>query len=205
MNQNAYQSPATTDQPPTGHGFARAFLLPGHLLTALICSALIVAMPMGFVFFLPYLIFIAVVGIRAAKRGRAAATLLSYAIITPLVVVGAALAPVKTTEKILENRLQLPRSEITLAELDDEARFEQLHDWLPGYVHITSPPDASAQRVRFRSKEITLREFVATIEGQSTLRHRFSHCGNGSSILFGGDACFGLYLREQRLPAATQP
>ena len=44
---------------------------------------------------------------------------------------------------------------------------------------------------------MTLREFVAAIEGQTRLGHSFGSCGNaGSSILWGGNCCFGLSLHE---------
>ena len=204
MSDNPYRSMTAICGQSAMSGSARKLLLPSHIITATVLSALIVALPMGVALFVPYLILVAVVWRREAKRGRQAATVLTYFLITASVVVGAALAPVKTTERILEERLHLPKTEFTLAELDDEARFEQGREWLPRFVRIGSTPDNTAQSIHFRSTKITLREFIETIESQSNLRHRVAHCGNGSSVLFGGDACFGLYLQE-RHPGGFQP
>jgi hypothetical protein len=78
--------------------------------------------------------------------------------------------------------------------MDREIDFERTQ-WLPRYIYIATTSQNVDKQIRFRTTDITLREFVDTIESQSDLRHRFMHCGNGSSILFGGDCCFGLRLR----------
>ena len=106
----------------------------------------------------------------------------------------AVLAPVKTTERVLKNPLVLPKTELTLSEMDREIDFEHTQ-WLPPYIYVATTSDNADRQIQFRTTDITLREFVDTIEAQSGLRHRFMHCGNGSSILFGGDCCFGLRLR----------
>jgi hypothetical protein len=114
--------------------------------------------------------------------------------VTSVVTIAAVLAPVKTTERVLEHPLVLPKTELTLAEMDREADFKSTQ-WLPRYIYVATTSENADAQIRFRSTEITLREFIDTIESQSKLRHRFMHCGNGSSILFGGDCCFGLRLR----------
>jgi hypothetical protein len=205
MSTNPYKSPETTGKLLNGSPPALEWISPRHILMATVASALIVALPMGVTLLIPYLLIIAVIWRFESKRGRAASTLLTYFVITAVVFVGAVLAPIKTTQRILDRRLHLPRTEITIAELDDEAQFQGRRDWLPRYVRVASTPDNAAQWIHFRARNITLREFVDTVERQSNLRHRFAHCGNGSSVLFGGDACFGLYLQERHSSAAAQP
>jgi hypothetical protein len=41
---------------------------------------------------------------------------------------------------------------------------------------------------------MTLRDFLAAIEGQTRLRHQFGGCGNATTILFGGNCCSGVFL-----------
>jgi hypothetical protein len=55
--------------------------------------------------------------------------------------------------------------------------------------------DASTD-VQFRGRVMSLREFAATIESQTSLRHRFGSCGNGYTILGGEDCSFGMSLRD---------
>jgi hypothetical protein len=58
------------------------------------------------------------------------------------------------------------------------------------------PPEAEETEIDFPKLEMTLREFVVAVESQSKLRHRFGHCGNGSTILFGGNCSFGLHFYD---------
>ncbi|MGH7138598.1 MAG: hypothetical protein ACREHD_22865, partial [Pirellulales bacterium] len=64
-------------------------------------------------------------------------------------------------------------------------------------VRISAHDDEKTQVIVFPDTNLTLRQFVGAIESQSTLRHRFGHCGNGSTILWGGDCSFGLHLRPR--------
>lgn len=168
---------------------------PRHILIAIALAASIVVLPMGqFLMPIPWIVIVGVACKLEARRGRGTATLVTYVAVTAVVVVAAILAPVKTTERVLDTRLILPKSDLTLAEMDRGQNFENT-EWLPQYISVASTPDNADQEVRFGETNVSLREFVDTIERQSELRHRFRHCGNGSSILFGGDCCFGLGLR----------
>jgi hypothetical protein len=112
-------------------------------------------------------------------------------------VYAAHLAPWKTTEQYLERKIELPRTNITLRELacrDDDYTASR---YLKG-VTVSISDDLLESSVDFPSTTITLRDFVATIESQTPLRRRFSHCGNGSTVLWGGDCSFGLHLRPGR-------
>jgi len=172
-----------------------ASISPLHLLIAIALSVIIVVLPMGHVLMpIPWIIVVAVAWNRETKRERGKATLATYVAVTASIVVAAILAPVKTTEQVLDRPMVLPSTELTIAEMDRETNFENT-EWLPRHINVATTPENASKRIRFRSTDLTLREFVDTIEAQSNLRHRFMHCGNGSSILFGGDCCFGLRLR----------
>jgi hypothetical protein len=53
--------------------------------------------------------------------------------------------------------------------------------------------------VRWPSSRPTLREFIEAIESQTLLRHEFGHCGNGWTLLRGGDCSFGLVIQDPAL------
>jgi hypothetical protein len=172
-----------------------ASISPLHILIAIALAVTIVVMPMGHIMMaFPWIIVVAIASKRESKRGDGAITFATYVLVTSFVIFVAVLAPVKTTERALENPLVLPKTELTLSEMDREIDFERTQ-WLPRYIYIATTSQNVDKQIRFRTTDITLREFVDTIESQSDLRHRFMHCGNGSSILFGGDCCFGLRLR----------
>ncbi len=168
---------------------------PLHVLMAIALAVAIVAIPMGHILMaIPWIVVVAVASKRETKRGRGAFTFATYAIVTLSVIVAAVLAPVKTTERVLERPLVLPKTDLTFAEMDRENNFENTQ-WLPRFISVATTSENADKQIRFRETDITLSQFVDTIESQSELRHRFKHCGNGSSILFGGDCCFGLRLR----------
>ncbi len=172
-----------------------ASISPLHVLIAIALAVTIVVMPMGYILMaIPWIIVVAVASKRETKQGRGTLTFATYVVVTSSVIVAAVLTPVKTTERVLESPLVLPKTELTFAEMDRETNFENA-EWLPRYIYVATTPENADQPIHFRATDITLREFVDTIESQSDLRHRFMHCGNGSSILFGGDCCFGLQLR----------
>lgn len=170
-----------------------------HFGTALVLAVLIVAMPMGHILFsLPWLAIVGNATIHEWRRGFGAATLAVYLLTTAAVVAAAVAAPIKTTERVLDQTFELPATTLTLGQVDTEQNWEQTHTWLPRHVSIDPPPEAADTPIHFDKQQLTLREFVAAIEQQSNLSDRFSHCGNGSSILYGGDCSFGLHLRDRR-------
>jgi hypothetical protein len=172
-----------------------ASISPLHVLIAIALAVTIVALPMGHIMMvIPWIIVVAIASQRESKRGHGGITFATYVFVTSFVIIAAVLAPVKTTERVLENPLVLPKTELTLSEMDRETDFERTQ-WLPRYIYVATTSENADRQIQFRTTDITLREFIDTIESQSELRHRFMHCGNGSSILFGGDCCFGLRLR----------
>lgn len=166
-----------------------------HVLLATALAVTIVVLPMGPILMaIPWVIVVAYATKREKKRDRGAITFATYVVATVSIVIAAILAPVKTAERLLERPVILPKTELTIAEMGRETNFESTV-WLPRFIYVTATSADVDKQIRFRATNITLREFVDTIETQSNLRHRFMHCGNGSSILFGGDCCFGLSLR----------
>ena len=106
-------------------------------------------------------------------------------------------APVKTTDDYLTRTAALPKTSISLAELAGVEEPPHMLLKLRG-VSVSVPEDETNVVIDFPSTELTMGQFVAAVESQSTLRHRFGHCGNGSTILWGGDCSFGLHLRRPR-------
>ncbi len=158
-------------------------------------SVVIVVLPMGQVLMpVPWIIVVVVAWKRESRHDRGTVTLATYIAVTVLMAVAAVFAPVKTSERVLDRAMVLPTTELTIAEMNREKYFENTQ-WLPRFIYVTTTTENADKQIRFRTTDITLREFVDTIESQSELRHRFMHCGNGSSILFGGDCCFGVRLR----------
>lgn len=81
---------------------------------------------------------------------------------------------------------------MTLAELADPVE----HGWNRFYNCSVSVSEGLADRtVQFPSRELRVGEFIAAVESQTPLRHRFGHCGNGFTVLWGGDCSFGLHFR----------
>ena len=134
---------------------------------------------------------------RTGRRNLAWATVVTQVLLMGAVVVAAHLAPMKTTEHFLDRTLVLPRQELTLADLAGEPDALR-PEWMPRWISITAADEERLTLIRFDSAMLTTRQFVGTVERQSTLRHRFSHCGNGWTVLWGGDCCFGLYMRRPR-------
>ncbi len=113
------------------------------------------------------------------------------------IVTAAYLAPGKTTDRFLDRRITLPKSSMTLAELEGDPDGPRPF-WRLSSVRILAPDDEKTKLIAFPEATLTLRQFVRAIESQSTLRRRFHHCGNGWTVLRGGDCSFGLSLRDPR-------
>jgi hypothetical protein len=136
--------------------------------------------------------------VRKQHGARPTAKVVLQAATMVLIIVAAIKAPVKTTERFLTRTIELPKTTMTLAEIESSPTYGPAPHWLPVSIHVKVEPDEQSTEIAFPSTEITVREFVSVIESQSTLRHRFGHCGNGSTILHGGDCSFGLSLRRPR-------
>ncbi|WP_165251138.1 hypothetical protein [Paludisphaera soli] len=113
-----------------------------------------------------------------------------------LIVLAAAYAPVKSTDRLMDRRMTVPKIAMTLAELSDP--FEHGLD-RPSLGYRLAPPEGQDGRVvRFGSLNLTVREFVEAIETQTPLRHRIFGCGNGWTILWGLDWITAVVFHEER-------
>lgn len=102
----------------------------------------------------------------------------------------AALAPVKRIETVLDEKILLKQSQLTVAELADFLRWNRKH--LPLKIAVPAGGAAKDTRVTFSSLELPLGKFISEFERQTQCRHRFSGCGNAYSILYGSAYNLGL-------------
>jgi hypothetical protein len=109
-----------------------------------------------------------------------------------VIITGAVLAPVKTHDRLLDLPVALPKTEMSLAELKELTETHQFQ--VPALRSIDFPELEALKIVRWPAQGLTLREFVAAIEEQTRLRHRFRSCGNSLTILWGNDCVFGMDL-----------
>jgi hypothetical protein len=120
-----------------------------------------------------------------------------------IVVAAASYRPCKVVEQVLQREITLPSTRMTLAELSYVASYERRS--FPIHMSFCF---ADADRdivVEWPRRDLTIREFLDAIESQTLLRRRFMHCGNGYTVLGGGDCCFGLYIRDPELAVPPFP
>jgi hypothetical protein len=115
---------------------------------------------------------------------------LIHVVVGVAVIAMATAAPVKTRDRLLLRHVTLPKAEVSLGELkalaDDELR--SLH--FPVRVRISFEPVNSGRVVRSSGREMTLRDFLAAIEGQPRW--------------FSNEACQSIMEgRAMRLPRTT--
>jgi hypothetical protein len=197
---NPYQAPLTGDTPNAGNDLLTLRFLGYNLLFSACCGAAVVVLIMGlnffaFAFWLAAVIWVARTELRMGHQMRAGMAVVVQGAGMVVIVIAAVLAPGKTTERFLDRTITIPNAQMTLSELagsPDEPKPE----WCPFLLSISVPENERATVIDFPGKTISLRQFVDSVEHQSTLRHRFMHCGNGYTVLWGGDCCFGLRLRH---------
>ncbi len=116
-----------------------------------------------------------------------------------VVAAAAAYRPAKVTEQLLDRQVTLPSRQMTLAELAYQITYDRRG--FPVRMWIGVPDDDSDQIIQWPSEELTVREFLAALETQANLQHKFAHCGNGYTVLGGGDCSMGLSIFD---PARTR-
>jgi len=168
-----------------------------HILATLGFATAVVATPLPINFAAFALWAILVAGwvkrrTRASGRRAGAAELVVQLVTMSVLVLAAASAPGKVVDHVKARHVTLPRQAITIGELQEPETYMLSR---PFPYWISAPDDLADQVVRFPALELTVGEFIAAIEGQTPLRHRFRHCGNGWTILWGGDCSFGLSFR----------
>ena len=178
-----------------------AFLLRNAFLPSLLGAVAVVSVvPINFAAFGLWLVLLASCvwkQLRHQRRILAVTAVMIQVAVIVAIVTGAHLAPGKTTDRFLDRTITLPESRMTLEELAGDPNAPR-PEWRPFWVRISVPDDEKMQVIVFPETTISLRQFVSSVESQSTLRHRFAHCGNGWTILWGGDCSFGLHLRRPR-------
>src|SRR5262249_35342995 len=171
-------------------------LLPGAFCAAFLAGLFVVCDPatcvLVFIAWVSALV-VSLVQLRGRRDGSAGAVLLAQVAVVAAVVSLAAVAPVKTRDRLLSGRVILPKAEMSLRELQDYAEGDG-RQCFPVRLWLSYPESQAARAVRWAARGMTLREFLDTIEGQSRLRYRFGGCGNGTTILWGGNCCFGAFL-----------
>lgn len=177
-----------------------------NVLMAGILSAVVVATPMGPRELAAIIWLIALIALvrRTCRRGepRLAAMILLLNIgIGCAVFAAATAAPGKTRDEVLDRPMALPGQGLTLTELQQYLEISgRPIDGVPIRISLILAEGEGATEIRFPAENLTLREFVTSLEAQSNLRARFSSCGNGHTILWGEDCCFGLHFKDRRRP-----
>ena len=116
-----------------------------------------------------------------------------------LILAVAALAPVKIAQQYLGRSIRLGTKQMTLQQLDAYVASLNNRDQVPIRMAFHFAEEDKDKTVEWPSEQMTLHEFVAGIESQTTLRHRFVHCGNGWTLLWGGDCCSALSIYDPQL------
>jgi len=187
--------------PSSVHRPARimAFAATHTLIPCILGSLFVVAvLPLDALVLLIWLVVLNVASRRHFEAHRAnfgIAVLGIQALVMVAIVAAAHLAPVKTTNHVLSRPVTLPKTEMTLAEIQEHVGSYRRESF-PIFTLMTVPDAHRSATIRFPARQMTLRQFVTAVENQSSLRHHFRHCGNGSTVLWGGDCSLGLALRE---------
>ena len=111
--------------------------------------------------------------------------------------------PTKIEGQLLRREMKLPATQMTLAELSYAAAYDR--QVFPITISFCFADADKQTLITWPSLDVTLGEFLDAIESQSVLRRRFMHCGNGYTILQGGDCTFGLYVRDPELRVPPFP
>ena len=198
MSANPYLAPQL---PPENRPVALggAFFAE-HALVPLLLAVMMIIVPLPLLLFVAWGLYLLIsLQWTDAEHGsrRAAATLLQVGVVSA-VLVTAVLAPVKTKDRILDGVVHLPRTQMTLGEL--QQHIDQLpygERWRAfGSLELEIPASEKSQTIVLPARHLPLRDFIAAVEAQSALRHRFFSCGNGYTILYGVDCGMGSRLRD---------
>jgi hypothetical protein len=148
--------------------------------------------PLNIAAFVAWILFVRSRARRYCSNVRSLRTGAFYAVqasAMTLILLVAAVAPGKVEDREKSRHITLPKQAMTLEELAEPVQ----HGWHRFYYCSVNVPTGLADRlVWFPSRELTVGEFISAVEAQTPLRHRFHHCGNGYTILWGGDCSFGL-------------
>ena len=198
MDDHPYES--ATEVSPTGHERARGVSIRVALVQIAIplvlgAGIVVSVVPINALVFLFWLAtVIGVARMRVARNPRSATAIFGIqTIVMTVVLVGAWMAPVKTKDRVLARSVSLPQTQMTLGQLKEQFESPSFGRF-PVMLSFGAPAAEADQTLRWPPHRMTLRQFISIIEAQTPLRHRFLSCGNGWTILWGVDCCFGLSL-----------
>ena len=133
----------------------------------------------------------------SGPRANRIRNLLVQFIAFSVVTLVAHLAPLKTHQDHFSKPVRLPNADLTVAEIERIA-ITVPPDEFPVCLSLDCDDDTRTKTVRFPSKEMSLGDFIATVEKQTALRHHFLHCGNAYTILWGYPPSYFLTLRADQ-------
>lgn len=175
-----------------------ALLIRGIAWTTAL-GIIVVVMPIPFNMFA--MLVWAIAFVRALMRhdrdensGIRRASAITQCVLMAALIVGAMYAPYKKTEEILARRVTLPKARMTLGELRDWMEIPWPPSGLPVRITPSFDPRTENEQVAWPARELSVRAFLANLEEQTGLCHRFASCGNGWTILGGEDCSFGIRL-----------
>lgn len=171
--------------------------ITSNLVIALLAGGLFVTsvVPIIALVLIAWLIILALYVARLNGRTNRMRVLLTQVVAFLTVTLVAHLAPTKMQYDHYSERVHLPKADFTVHELEDMAATARPGDF-PVNLSITFENCPDTKRIRFASVNISLGDLIDTIERQSPLRHRFLHCGNAYSILWGYPPSYYLAFRD---------
>lgn len=139
--------------------------------------------------------------IQANSRSLAARGLLVGPLAFATVIFAAArYEPTKTISKVEKRRIDLPSNEIQLGDLAWMAAYERAR--FPVSMRIAFPQHKRDLTVRLRSRRPTVGELLDTLKERFDFGHEYRGCLNGTSVLTGPNAAFGLHISD---PISAEP
>lgn len=167
---------------------------PSTILGGLLVGVALAVFPLDVVVTIVAPLSLVVLGWTFYRSRSAAAAQLG---IIGVILVAAALAPVKAMDEVLQQPIQLPARRMSLAELEvvtgSGSSFRNGQRW---YFSWNLNEVDSAQVVEFSAARVPVGEFIEALEGQTSLRHHFAHCGNAYSVLRGNHASTMVSFRK---------
>jgi len=116
-----------------------------------------------------------------------------------LVLFSAAIAPVKTTQHILKSVITFDARKMTLDQLDAYLSSPDNRERMPVRIQLAFSEGDKDEVLNLPSESISVADFIDAIQSQTQLRSRFEHCGNGWTLLWGGDCGSGLIIVDSGL------
>jgi hypothetical protein len=139
--------------------------------------------------------------VHSAIHNHSAAT--AQLTVVAIILVVAYFAPVKQTDYVGVRRTRLPKTSLTLGELEQITGRQSGPRNIPVLILWRMKGELRSTTVEFPREELLVRDLIAGIEAQSPLRHRFAPgCLSGATLLFGAMP-WSLSFRDPHFPYCT--